>query len=83
MEGLVVVRFSGGIVAELETIQRNAKRAEGKGVGTVCYLVLFTVYAEACEHLVCVIFTCDTECLQCSCSGRSLSSGKLSTRAQS
>lgn len=30
VESLVVVRFSGGIVAELETIQRDAKRAEGK-----------------------------------------------------
>lgn len=30
VESLVVVGLSGGIVAELETIQRNAKRAEVK-----------------------------------------------------
>lgn len=30
LESLVVVGFSGGIVAEFEAIQRNAKRAEGK-----------------------------------------------------
>lgn len=31
MEGLVVVRLGGGIVAELETVQGNAKRTEGRG----------------------------------------------------
>lgn len=30
VESLVVVRLSARIVAELETIERNAKRAEGK-----------------------------------------------------
>lgn len=81
LESLVVVRF--GIVTELETIQRNAKRAEGQKVGTACELAFFPVYGVACEYLVCVLFTCDTECPQCSCSGRALSSGKLSAHAQS
>lgn len=31
VESLVVIRLGGGIVAELETIQRNAKRTEVKG----------------------------------------------------
>lgn len=30
VESLVVIRFGSGIVAELETIQRNAKRTEVK-----------------------------------------------------
>ena len=30
LQSLVVVGFSGGIVAELETNQRNAERAEGR-----------------------------------------------------
>lgn len=44
VESLVVVRFSGGIVTELETIQRNAKRAEGeKGGNSVLFSVLYGV----------------------------------------
>lgn len=30
VESLVIVGFGGGIVAELQTIQRDAQRAEGK-----------------------------------------------------
>lgn len=37
LESLVVIGFGGGIVAELETIQRDAERAEGgkKGAKSV------------------------------------------------
>ncbi len=45
LESLVIVRFSGSIVAEFEAIQRNAKRAEGKKVGwnSVLFCVLYSV----------------------------------------
>lgn len=50
MQSLIVVRFGRGILAELETIQRNTQRATGK----ISVTVILTEYAEACEKL-CVL----------------------------
>lgn len=37
IQSLVVVGFSGGIVAELETIQGNAERTEGRKTCCCCF----------------------------------------------
>lgn len=80
VESLVVVGLSGGIITELETIQGNAKWAE-KMEEELSFTI--TVYTEAFSTPCLLLFTCDTECLQCSCSGRALSLRKLSAHAQS
>lgn len=41
IHGLVVVGFSGGIVAEFETIQGNAERTEGRKARRVGFFLCF------------------------------------------
>lgn len=75
----------GSVVASslnLRPSREMLRGLRGEGENGVSFGVIHSVHWGP-QHHVCVLFTCDTECLRCSCSGKALSSGKPSAHAQS